>query len=221
MRGVALNRTHLNHPSKPILHTEGCVCRTLLFENQSNWWNVGEEYGVGLFQYLQNWAAGFTDWNLLLDSKGGPYHDRGFGCNAPIMHDPGSPDGIAIQAPYYFLAHFSRYLPPNTTVVGALAYNGSDAPAPRGAFYYEKGAELGTPLAVLGAVQPNGTAVLVVMNTHNDSVKYQVKDPRDGAGVSSPIAIPPHSIQTLRWNVGEAPQPSATIKRFAEANPLQ
>jgi len=28
-RGVALNRTHLSHPTKPILHTEACVCPAL------------------------------------------------------------------------------------------------------------------------------------------------------------------------------------------------
>jgi hypothetical protein len=32
-------------------------------------------------------AVGFTDWNLMLDSAGGPSHDRGFGCNAPLMSD--------------------------------------------------------------------------------------------------------------------------------------
>ena len=71
---------------------------------------------AGLFQYLQNWAVGFTDWNLLLDVEGGPYHDRGFGCNAPIQTN--GTGGFFIQAPYYFMAHFSKYIPPNSTVVG-------------------------------------------------------------------------------------------------------
>jgi glucosylceramidase len=206
-RGVALNHTHLNHPTKPILHTEGCVCRTMPFKNESNWWGVGESYGVGLVQYLQNWAAGFTDWNLLLDASGGPSHDRGFGCNAPLMLDPGSEDGVAVQAPYYFMCHMSRYLPPNTTIVGAMAYVAAAAPAPRGSFYYAKGAELGTQqLAVLGAVQPNGSNVAIVMNRQNQSLSYSLKDPRAGAGVSVKIVIPPHSIQTLRWDLTHAQQ---------------
>ena len=43
-RGAALNRTHASHPDKPILHTEGCVCRNLFYKNQSAWWSVGEVY---------------------------------------------------------------------------------------------------------------------------------------------------------------------------------
>ena len=55
-RGVQLNRTHLAHPHKPILHTEGCVCRSIPLPpgaagrgNGSEWWGVGEEYGVGQY----------------------------------------------------------------------------------------------------------------------------------------------------------------------------
>ena len=155
-------------------------------------------------QYLQNWAVGFTDWNLLLDSTGGPSHDRSFGCNAPLMSDAASPDGVVIQAPYYFLKHFARYLPPNTTIVGAMTYKGSEPPAARGSFYYDKGAESpnGNGLAVLGGLYSNGSRVLIVMNGGDVSVRYRLRDSgmKVAGGAHATVFIPAHAIQTLRWN---------------------
>ena len=200
-RGTALNATHAAAPGKPILHTEGCSCGGVAWPNSSRWWGVGETYGVGLMQYLQNWAVGFTDWNLILDAAGGPSHDRHPpGCNAPLQAaaDAADGSGVAVQAPYYFLAHFARHLPPESTVVGAMAYAGAHAPARRGMFYYAPGAEgADGRLAALGAVQPNGTAVLVLLNTGDKPVVYRV---RDSAAHSAPLRIGAHAIQTLRWN---------------------
>lgn len=120
-----------------------------------------------------------------------------------------SPAGVAVQAPYYFLKHFARFLPPGATVVGAMTYNGTEPPAPRGSFYYEKGAERphGGGLAVLGGLQENGTRVLIVVNGGDDAVHYTLKDASiaGAGGTLAPMLIPAHAIQTLRWNaaVGE------------------
>ena len=116
-----------------------------------------------------------------------------------MMLDAAAPDGVAIQAPYYFLAHFSKFLPENSTVLGAMAYQGA-RPAPLGSFYYDVGAEGADEkrLAVLGAEQPNGTSVLIVMNTASTAVRYRLVDPRMTG--TAALSIPPHAIQTLRWN---------------------
>jgi glucosylceramidase len=182
----------------------GAVCRDLPFPEENGWWQVGEAYGVGVVQYMQNWAVGFTDWNLLLDEKGGPSHDRRFGCNAPIMQCPATntscgPNGFAYQAPFFFMAHFSKYFVPGSTVIGAMAYAGEHCPAEHGHFYYAPGAEgaEGSGLGVVGAITPNGTTVLVVLNTGNASVTYTLKDSRMGQAVMS---IAQHSIQTVLYN---------------------
>ena len=257
-RGIALNKTHNADPDKPILHTEGCACRDLPYPTFSHgsgvsWWSVGENYGVGLVQYIQNWAVGFTDWNMvssvphlpllpsdsvaeshcpltaaiaqILDEKGGPSHDRGFGCNAPFMSCPAAnascaPDGLVYQAPFYFMAHFSKYLPPGSVVVGAMTYGGphgtsSNTIPPLGKFYYPPGAE-GAPgsntLGVVSAVQPNGTTVLIVLNTANTTMDYVLRDPRIGSGSKGEahMSIPGYSIQTLRWNPAVEQRSAAT-----------
>eukprot|EP00935_MAST-01C_sp_MAST-1C-sp1_P002088 g2088.t1 len=289
-RGVALNRTHLAHPDKPILHTEGCVCRDLPFPGDSHvpvasdtasasvsaaakktqgprqastststststsasgtnakastsastkgWWQVAEgSYGVGLMQYMQNWAVGFTDWNMLLDGKGGPFHDRGFGCNAPFMTCPpgnstcermaAATDGVVYQAPFFFMAHFSKYLPPGSVIVGAMvcesagtsttvsaddgrgisrgssgATSGalsSGCPAPRGHFWYGPGDEgADGKLAVVSAVQPNGTTVLVALNTGASAVTYRLRDPRMKAKAKAKAKVKAKAKKQLR-----------------------
>eukprot|EP01052_Picozoa_sp_SAG31_P022671 SAG31_NODE_1815_length_7210_cov_7.167628_6_plen_163_part_00 len=162
---------------------------------------MGELYGIGLIQYLQNWAVGFTDWNMLLDSSGGPSHDRRNGCNAPLQANSAAPDGVAIQAPYYFLYHFAKFLVPNSTIVGAMVFNSSSAPTSYGHFYYANGAEgIDGNLAALAAQMPNGTTVTVVLNTGDSPVQYRLRDRRVQLGAAA-IIIPAHSIQTIRWNV--------------------
>ena len=197
-RGVALNNTHKSAPDKPK--------------------SVGEKYGVGLMQYLQNWAVGFTDWNLVLDAQGGPSHDRRFGCNAALMVCPANqsycqPGSVVYQAPFFHLAHFSKFLPPGSVVVGAMVYDDKDdpgkTPAPPGSFFYPVGAEgADGSLGVLAALQPNGTTVVVALNTGDDAVAYTLRDPRvqvasEGVRLSAhaTINIPAHSIQTIRYNV--------------------
>ena len=69
--------------------------------------------------------------------------------------------GFFVQAPFYFMAHFSKYLPPGSTVVGAMAYEGANAPAPPGGFWYGVGDEGIKGLGVLGAELRNGTSVLL------------------------------------------------------------
>ena len=60
---------------------------------------------------------GWTDWNLVLDVTGGPNHLKNL-CDANIIVDEddllqtGSP--IILQASYYYMGHFSRYLPPGS-----------------------------------------------------------------------------------------------------------
>ena len=108
------------------------------------------------------------------------------------------------------MAHFSKYLPPGSVVVGAMTNGGphgtnSGTIPPLGKFYYPPGAE-GAPgsdtLGVVSAVQPNGTTVLIVLNTANTTMDYVLRDPRIGSGSKGEahMSIPGYSIQTLRWN---------------------
>jgi len=62
------------------------------------------------------WAVGWTDWNLVLGTDGGPNH-LGNLCDANIIADPHETNGLGkliMQATYYFMGQFSRFIEPGS-----------------------------------------------------------------------------------------------------------
>ena len=105
-----LAKAHDSHPNKPILATEACHCPNVEF----NSWSRAEKYAHDIIGDMNHHVVGWTDWNILLDNAGGPNH-LGNMCDSPIIarldHNPPS---LHYQPSYYFLAHFSRFVPPGS-----------------------------------------------------------------------------------------------------------
>nr|CAD7395647.1 unnamed protein product [Timema cristinae] len=79
-------------------------------------WEKGELYGTSIIQALTHWSGGWTDWNMVLDTQGGPtWSPKPY--NAPIIANLTS-DEFYKQPSYYFLAHFSSFIPPGSKRVG-------------------------------------------------------------------------------------------------------
>nr|CAD7258068.1 unnamed protein product [Timema shepardi] len=79
-------------------------------------WEKGELYGTSIIQALTHWSGGWTDWNMVLDTQGGPtWSPKPY--NAPIIANLTS-DEFYKQPTYYFLAHFSSFIPPGSKRVG-------------------------------------------------------------------------------------------------------
>jgi glucosylceramidase len=95
-------------PDKKVLFTEGC-------NGPFDWktindWKWGENYGRSIIHDLNNWAVGWTDWNILVDEKGGPNHVHNY-CFAPIVGD--TRDGsLHYMNSYWYLGHFSKFIRP-------------------------------------------------------------------------------------------------------------
>ena len=53
----------------------------------SRWWARAESLALDILEDLRFWAVGWTDWNLVLDTHGGPNHLRNL-CDANIIADP-------------------------------------------------------------------------------------------------------------------------------------
>lgn len=75
--GEAFPETHL-------IFTEGCA--ESYRPNQINDWKWGETYGRSMINDFNNGTVGWTDWNILLDERGGPNHVGNF-CFAPVHAD--------------------------------------------------------------------------------------------------------------------------------------
>jgi glucosylceramidase len=59
---------------------------------------------------FNNGAVGWTDWNILLDQKGGPNHVQNY-CFAPI-HANTETGELTYMSSYYYLGHFSKFVRP-------------------------------------------------------------------------------------------------------------
>ncbi|KAG4042432.1 hypothetical protein PC123_g22073 [Phytophthora cactorum] len=70
---------------------------------------IDNRYGHDIMTDLNNHVVGWVDWNLLLDHKGGPNH-QGNNCDAPIILTEDGTD-FHIQPMFYFIQHFSKYIP--------------------------------------------------------------------------------------------------------------
>ena len=110
-----LNATHHLAPGKFILPSEACNCGGVVFRTPDvdNWWSRAESLALDILEDLRFWAIGWTDWNLILSTGGGPNHLKNL-CDANIIADPEQSEGlgrIIMQASYYFVGHFSRFIP--------------------------------------------------------------------------------------------------------------
>lgn len=96
-------------PDKELLFTEGCVEYTRGEDRKATQERKAEQYAHAVIGSLNAGAAGFIDWNLLLNEKGGPNHARNF-CEAPLMYDRDRRELVANRS-FFYMAHFSRFAP--------------------------------------------------------------------------------------------------------------
>ncbi|WDU83830.1 glycoside hydrolase family 30 protein [Caloramator sp. Dgby_cultured_2] len=165
-----LKKTHEEFPDKKLLFTEGCQEGGVKLGD----WNVGERYGHNIIGDLNNYTVGWVDWNLLLDTQGGPNHVGNY-CDAPIIVDV-EKDEIYFQSSYYYIGHFSRFIKRGAKRIGFI--NPYDS------------------LEVTTFKNPDGTIVTVVMNKSDEDIDFRFKV---GKGITELKSLR-HSIMTLLVN---------------------
>jgi len=130
---------HDKAPEKYIIETEGCCDAEVPHWKDDAWYWKCEatDWGwdwapddqkhlhpkyVPVFRYardiigcLNNWVAGWIDWNMVLDRQGGPNWANNW-CLAPVIVDPNT-DEVYFTPMYYALEHFSRFLRPEGKVL--------------------------------------------------------------------------------------------------------
>jgi glucosylceramidase len=95
-------------PDKKLVFSEGCVDRFDMA--RINVWSLGEVYGHSMINDFNNGTVGWTDWNILLDERGGPNHAGNF-CFAPVHADTKKGELIFTNS-YYYIGHFSKFIRP-------------------------------------------------------------------------------------------------------------
>jgi glucosylceramidase len=162
-----LEAAHHKFPDKKLLFTEGCV------EGGSNIgsWNSGERYAHEIIGDLNNWSVGWTDWNMLLNEKGGPNHVGNY-CAAPIIADTKN-DTLHYESSFYYIGHFSKFIRPGYKRIGCSRFTDK--------------------LETVAFKGPDGRIVVVVMNRTEEEITFNLRHDTDITAVKSL----PRSIITL------------------------
>ena len=156
-------------PDKHLIFTEGCKEK---FDMDSVYnWSLGERYGYSMINDFNNGTVAWTDWNVLLDERGGPNHVGNF-CFAPVHADTKTGKLIFTNA-YHYIGHFSKFIKP-----GAKRISASSSRA---------------QLQTTSFRNPDGSIVVVVMNTTDKKIPYHLWI----EGQASEMESLPNSIATM------------------------
>ena len=157
------------YPKKHLLFTEGTPAN---FDSTAyGRWSLGEAYGRSMIHDFNSGAEGWTDWNILLDEKGGPNHVGNY-CFAPIHADTRTGQLIYTNS-YYYIGQFSKFIRPGAKRI---------AVAPSRSM-----------LLATGFRNPDGSVAVVVMNPTARAGEYHLSV---GTAVVT-VRSPAHSIQTV------------------------
>ncbi len=103
----ALRQVHMLFPEKKLLLSENCF--EYRYYDEASLRRAPGIVAHEILGDLENGATGFLDWNLVLDTQGGPNYTGNF-CCAPFLYDEGT-DRLETQGVYTALWHFARFLP--------------------------------------------------------------------------------------------------------------
>ena len=157
------------YPDKHILFTEGTPAT---FDSTGyDRWALGEAYGRSMIHDFNSGTEGWTDWNILLDERGGPNHVGNF-CFAPIHADTRTGKLIYTNS-YYYIGHFSKFIRPGAKRILASPSR--------------------SMLLTTAFVNGDGKVVVVVMNPTAKGGDYNLLV----GSTSVQISSRPHSIQTV------------------------
>jgi glucosylceramidase len=169
MQFYNLRRVAETYPDKKLIFTEGTV-EKFNFDKIDDW-SLGEKYGYSMVHDFNSGTVGWTDWNILLDEKGGPNHVGNF-CYAPLIGDTRNGKVHYVNS-YYYIGHFSKFIKPGAKRI--ISSSNRDV------------------LQTTAFQNPDGSIAVVVLNTTDKELPYRLWINGKAAETTSL----PHSIQTL------------------------
>ncbi len=165
-----LGNINESFPTKNLLFTEGC--QEGFRADRYQYWQHAERYGRSIINDFNNGTVGWTDWNILLNEKGGPNHVGNY-CFAPIHGD--TQTGELIYTPtYYYIGHFSKFIRPGAQRISTVSSR--------------------SHLLSTSFVNEDNSMVNVIMNQSDDTIDYKLYV---GPAEAISMTIPAHAIQSV------------------------
>lgn len=172
--GVRL--VHERYPEKELIFTEGCV--EFSRYDGANEIAMAEHYAHDMIGNFQAGMNGFIDWNLVLDSEGGPNHKENY-CAAPIMCDT-KHNRVLHKLMYYYIGHFSRYIKAGARRIETTKYC--------------------KDIEVVACKNKDGEVIVVILNLSENKREVAVKLHHDHEPLGCSLTMEPHTIKTLRFS---------------------
>lgn len=158
-------------PDKKLLFTEGCQEGGPYLGE----WELGERYARSMINDLNRWTVGWIDWNLLLDTTGGPNHVGNL-CSAPILADV-ERTALLYQSSYAYIGHFSRFVRAGARRILCAANK--------------------QVLECTAFINKDGSVAVVVMNRSEQAQEFALCSATASASWSA--QLPPRSIATYQF----------------------
>mmetsp|Transcript_38666 Transcript_38666/g.61275 ORF Transcript_38666/g.61275 Transcript_38666/m.61275 type:complete len:529 (-) Transcript_38666:63-1649(-) len=174
----ALSEVHNEFPDKFILATEACEGYIPVPGNHVKLgdWSRAVSYMSDIIADIDNWAAGWTDWNIALDLTGGPNWASNF-VDSPIICNTTSGDIFYKQPMFYAMAHWSKFVRPGSFRKGLNIVSGA----------------VNKDIEALAFETTENQSVIVLQNTGKSDFTFNVQV--EGRGTATAVA-PAHSFQT-------------------------
>lgn len=137
-------------PDKNLIFTEGCA--EGFDKTRINAWELGEKYAYSMINDFNCGTVAWTDWNILLDEKGGPNHVGNY-CFAPVHADTKKGELIYTNA-YWYIGHFSKFIKPGAKRVLTSSNRAN--------------------LHFVAFKNPDNSVVLVLMNQTEKDVEHEI-----------------------------------------------
>jgi glucosylceramidase len=134
-------------------------------------WANAERYGRQIIDDVNAGAVGWTDWNILLDERGGPNHVGNF-CFAPVHADVASGQ-LTFTPSFAYLGHFSKFMRPGARRISAVSNRSG--------------------LRTTAFKNPDGTLAVMIMNGGSEPVRFRLRIGIDEVD----LVIPARAIQTV------------------------
>jgi glucosylceramidase len=167
----ALDLVHQAFPELLLIFTEGCI--EYSNSEQDSQLAHAQRYGHNIIGDLNHGCHAWLDWNLTLDSRGGPNHVGNY-CDSPIMCNL-TTGTVEKRLSFSYLEHFSRYIVPGSRRIGHSCH--TDA------------------VETTAWLQPDGTMVVVAMNTGTEDVPLMLRC----EGRLAELVVPASGIVSLRY----------------------
>ncbi len=150
---------------KPLICTEFCGS----IEQTDSGIDLAEKYAKEMIENFNHFDIASCDWNLMLNAKGGPYHNRSQkadtfsgamfddtkgGCYAPILYDA-QKDELLMTPVYYYIGHFSKYIMRGAKRIAFTKYTDK--------------------INVCSFINPDGQKVVIILNKSEECISAIIR----------------------------------------------